>query len=356
MYSRKMVAPVQWCARLLAVLVVALVVFVVYRTCRSESSAPDEAAPAAPQPQPPLLSAELTADEAAVGERTVVFLWRLNSPLRGSCVLTGSDDPLPEQLPDVELPVQLHFHGGNLRVEMAPASPHADAVAACRADQVRVFRRRQPNGRYHTLRHIRIACEVPQPDASPLRFLHEFEVDAAAGTVDLVPCEVPREWESMIPCHYNSLAPSGLPEKCSGSPIQRDMSRLVHALASIDSAVSAQMAAGELMSFAGVLASAAPAPGTPWPNNWGYYAPDARRAARDITATLVFLQENNCFDSAELAAFVNSLIFTAIFGHRFSGSDGDVADAVADIEYVPVDDIQAEQESRPTTEETPADE
>lgn len=297
----------RWGERLLALLLLALLCCIVRNMQR-----PAEEQPAAEEPSQPTPLAQLLPAEAPASDLRLPFLWKLSSPLPYACVLGAGDTPLHE-LTSAEIPVELHVRDNELyAVFGAAAEP-----AACQARQVRAFERRQPGGERHTLRHILLIATVTT-DQEEVHFLQQLELDLTAGTADPVPCDIPQEYAALSARRFQSLAPSDLPEKCSGSPIQRDMKRLVYAIAAIDSPAHAQAAAGELLSFAGILARKAPDPGSAWPHNWEDYADDARSAAAMLTPTLVYLQENNCFESADLAAFINSPIFGLIFGHRFT--------------------------------------
>ena len=324
------VALMRWGERLLVLLVLALLCSVAYKLKFSTAS---EASPEVPAPAEPL--AHIPPGETPASELTLPFLWRLSSPLPYACVLGAGDTPLQE-LSTAEVPVELRVREGVLSVAFGDSRESGQAPVVCRAQQVRAFERRQPDGTWHTLRHILLMATVAT-DRAPVHFLQQLELDLTAGTADPMPCDVPPEWAGEHERRFQSIAPTGLPEKCSGSPIQRDMKRLVYAIAAIDSPAHAQAAAGELLSFAGILARKAPAPGTPWPRNWEDYADDARSAAAMLTPTLVYLQENNCFESADLAAFINSTIFSIIFGHRFLQNTQEPLQHEP-IDYVPTDE------------------
>ena len=223
--------------------------------------------------------------------------------------------------------------------------PQQKAVACkkqsttCHAEQVRQIRRRQPSGEYHVIRHILLSCIVPIHDEAkaPTIYLQQIEVDTQAGTVDLIPCMTPARYAQLPARDYRTLTNSGLQEKYNGAPIRRDMLRLLYAIAAIDSPLQAATAANELDTFAWDLAKRAPEPKKDWPHNWGQYAEDAQEIAKELTPTLIYLQEHNCFDSEELADFINGSAFGAIFGDSFTDAPH-TRTQEEPIEFVPLQD------------------
>lgn len=202
--------------------------------------------------------------------------------------------------------------------------------------QLGVIPRRQPDGSVHPQRQILISGRTKAQDGSPVEYLLQLEVDVLSHTADAVNCTAwqQRRGERFM-AHYSSQAPTGLPEKHSGSHIQRRISYLVHALAAIDSPEKAQKYTGALRDYAWELAHDAPYPTQPWPRCWGNHADDARSAAGLITLTLLYFKENNCFDCAELAAFINSAPFGIIFGNRFTAHPEERLQDTP-IEFIPV--------------------
>lgn len=207
-----------------------------------------------------------------------------------------------------------------------------------KAEELEIVYSRQPNGSVHPLRHILLSCEIKQPDGSRAVYLQQMELDIISHTADLVDCT---EWPmalnatNLYVSHYHSLTPSGLPVKHSGSYIQRRMSELVYLTASIDSPERAQKYAPHLLSAVWDLAQEAPNAAQPWPECWGEYAADARTAAAMITPTLLYLQENKCFDCPKLAEYVNSAAFGMVFGNRFTVSPEERVQETP-IPYIPV--------------------
>lgn len=195
-----------------------------------------------------------------------------------------------------------------------------DITQGCHVEQVRTIRRRQPSGKIHIIRHILLSCEAPveDNDKAPTIFLQQIELDIEAGSADLIPCNTPMRYAQLPARDYRTISPTSLNEKYNGSPIHRDMLRLLYAIAAIDSPVLAATSAHELYAFAWELAGKAPAPDKEWPLNWGDEAENVRAIARELTPTLVYFEKNNCFDCEELADFINSDAFGRIFGESFT--------------------------------------
>lgn len=260
------------------------------------------------------------------------FTWDLSRPMNHMRVLgTGELTDPALQTGAFCTEVTLRTLDGQLVAEMkhSSASPQYGVVhpyltdkqaPTWRAELLRAFERKQPNGQRHIIRHVLLICEKPGRDAQtpPTVFLQQLEVDATLGSVDAMPCTPPARYAQLPGRDYYSAAPTGLPEKINGSSPRREMLQLLYALAAIDSPEMAALAAQELGPFAWKLAAKAPAPRKPWPHCWGDAAEDAKSIALKLTATLVFLQENQCFECADLAAFINSPVFERIFGTRFT--------------------------------------
>ena len=336
----------QWGWRLLWGLVAVLLVLVGRRFL---STPPQQDSPppvVLTQESAPEAAAEEVVEEPALAELSpqelpdaaayeIPFNWQLNTPPQYACVLSESADTAPAELTRAEVQVSLRLSPGALRVNFEPVADEQEPPPACRASLVRLFKRRQPDGSWHTLRHILLEA---RPALNSARFFLQLELDATAGTADLVSCELPADTAGLTAQQFFAIHPLGLPEKYRGTPTQRAMLRFVYALAAIDCPEVAQAAAPELLTFLGQLARKAPEPQLPWPRNWGENEPDARAAAAKLTRTLVYLQDNNCFESGELAAVINSPSFERVFGTRFTAPGGRVQEEPIDI--IPLPDAQ----------------
>lgn len=269
------------------------------------------------------------------------FTWSFAQPFNHMRVLGSPAEAELKAMSNKAIQVRLHTEGGQLTAELDHAAnrpsmqsrsqlpggavsignARQDKSPIYRAELLRSFERRQPTGKRHTIRHVLLSCELPaEADHTPTVFLLQLEVDTTLGSVDTMPCSTPARYAAMLlPSRdYQSAAPTGMPEKYNGSPLRRDMLRLLYAMAAIDSPQLAEAAARELAPYAWKLAARAPEPHTPWPGCWGDTAEDAREIARRLTPTLVHLQENDCFDSQALADFINSPLFARIFGESFA--------------------------------------
>lgn len=234
-------------------------------------------------------------------------------PLNGTRVLSAA--PLPHYpSPPAAAVYDICAAAGSITADISGAGS-----ATCTAEVLGSIRRRQPSGAEHTLHYLLLAYETTAEDGSPCIYLQQLEVDPTARTADPVACiTTPPRYRHLTAQDYHTLTSGAMPEKHGGSPIQRRMSMLLHATAAINSPQMAAAAAPELRGFAARLIHEAPHPAAPWPDCWGEHAPDARSAAARITPTLLYLRANNCFDSEELASFLNSPDFGKIFGDRFT--------------------------------------
>lgn len=303
---------------------------------------------------PPGNGASFDLDALAPGEmRTALdasFIWSPAQPTNYTRALgarTLHEGETPEQT--YSPAVRIHTQKGRLIISFdhtEPRSPeqgdtdrnHSESpeqaaeremppenAPVWRAELVRSLTRRQPNGEWHPIRHVLLSCEAPGlgEEGRAAVFLQQLEIDATRGSVDLIPCTTPARYAHLPARDYQSLSPTGLPEKINGSAARRDMLKILYALAAIDSPEIAKGIATELGIFARKLSRQIPEPREPWPMRWGEAREDAREVAEQLTPTLLFLQINNCFDCAELADFINSPEFGAIFGESFTNSPAD---------------------------------
>ena len=265
------------------------------------------------------------------------FRWQLAEPMNHLRVLGApaqkAISSLAPEAPEVHLrtegeprklivefePRRAALPGGQLGAAGPGRFVAAQQAPVFRAELLSRFERRQPSGKTHTIRHILLCCEQPGPHGN-IVYLQTLEVDAELGSVDIIPCgATPPRYAALLPARdYHSAAPTGLPEKFNGSPLRRDMLRLLYSMAAINSPAMAQAATPQIYAFAWQLAGRAPRPGSPWPACWGDDAENARLAARYLTPTLVYLQENDCFGCQALADFINNALFSRIFGETFT--------------------------------------
>ena len=259
--------------------------------------------------------ATLTPIEQHGGEFSIHLTLPAEQPANHTRVLSAA--PL-EGYPTLQEgePVSFKITAKGDQLTVCISKPQS-ADLSCTVEQVAIIHRRQPDGSVHPLRHILLSCAQGEGEAQKI-WQQQVELDLAARTADPAPCAPPApHLAALARQDYQSAAPCDLPEKHRGSPLQRRLSMLVHAVAAVDSPELAA-AAPELLAYAWQLARMAPEPRLPWPANWGDHEADARAAAEAITPTLIYLQERNCFDNGDLAAFINSPAFGVIFGDRFT--------------------------------------
>lgn len=267
-----------------------------------------------------IILAELPTEEAELAPVRFSLYFPRHQPLNYTCVLSATpQESYPEPLGEEAPLVQIESEAGQLKALITLPPGVSEREFLYHAEQVGHLRRRQPSGQVHTLRHILLSCEQEQENGEKRIYLLQLELDLAARTADIVPCSIPKRYDELIAQHYQSLAPAPMHGKYSSAEaIPRDMSLLLHATAAIETPQQAEASAGELLSFTWRLARRAPEPHKPWPHNWGEYAEAARSAAEEITRTLIYLQEHDCFGCARLADYINSAAFGAVFGNTFT--------------------------------------
>lgn len=257
---------------------------------------------------------ELSPEEQTSGALNALVELPGGSPINHTRVLSPEPLETYPTLQDEISPIfELFVEGNTLSVRI---SMQKSSALSCSAEQVSTTRRRQPDGSVHTLRHILLSCTQTK-DGKQITWQQQLELDLAANTADPMPCtRHDATADERVVQDYQSGAPNSLPEKHQGAAIPRRFSMLVHAIAAID---SPELAAEtpDLVAFTWQLVSMAPELNKPWPATWGEYEATAQAAAAALAPTLVYLQENNCFDNGDLAAFINSPAFGIVFGERF---------------------------------------
>lgn len=275
---------------------------------------------------------ELTAEELTRGEQRFTLELPVDQPLHYTRILSSEPvETYPAMEGEAPPALELAVSEGRL---IARVPQEKVSALRCGAELTATLHRRQPDATVHTLRHVLLSCE--QETAGGKRvYLLQVELDLAAGTADLVPCTTPARYHELYARDYQSIETSGLPEKINGEPLRRDMLTILYTLAAIENHRQAELICEPLFAFAYRLGQKAPQPKEPWPRTWGDAQDDAREVARRLTPVLVYLQEHNCFDCAKLADFINSPIFGAIFGNRFTSMPGERVQEQP-IEYVPM--------------------
>lgn len=260
--------------------------------------------------------AEISPEESRSVAQVFALRFPPLRPYTHTRVLSAEpQDCYPE--PTSPLTLRLIAEGNSLRVE-SDASTQWLKITTWIASRVR-----QPDGHHHPVRPILLCYEAGSPEA-PVIYMQMIELDLIAGTLDLIPCSVtPEEYAHLTVQDYSTPDTPELPAKIEGDSVQRQMLNLLYALAYIDSPEQAEALSDILPGLAYTLSRKIPRPLNPWPRNWGNYEAFARDTARELTRTLVHLQENDCFGSEKLAAFINSPIFGIIFGERFTRIPGE---------------------------------
>ena len=109
-------------------------------------------------------------------------------------------------------------------------------------------------------------------------------------------------------------APTGLPERFCGTPTEKELLRYLFYLAMVeDSGTAAALLPGLKRRGQNLVDSMSDST-LPWPQCWKSGEETARELSRRVRPLLQHMQDNNCYNSAELAEFINGPIFSRIFG------------------------------------------
>lgn len=281
-------------------------------------SGSDSATPLPPFAAIPLTEPELNADFH------FTYRWNLKDSPSGTEIL-GASKPTTADLVsgDAVWTIELTARQGKLDIKASlprweSANPLCKLHARFCITEKPIINLRMPNTRKHPQRHFILACEL-SADYGPILqrqtiYMQELVVDIADGAADLLAPAIPPSL-SRLPRHRVLRgAPSGLPERYCGTAAERDLLRYLHYLATVEDAGTAAALLPGLRRQAQQLIDTYATPDTAWPDCWGSAADTARAISRKVRPLLRHMQEHNCYNSAELADFVNGSHFSRIFG------------------------------------------
>lgn len=275
------------------------------------------------------LNIPLPSDQAeAAGKLAVSYRWDLaDSP---GITLSSSPDGVNlfrDCLRRAEWCIGFVVSDGKLLINAETPLLHAVDRSCLVQTQSRLalrsrYRVRMPDGTFHNKYVIELAIAArltPSFWGKTLNSsLHQLLlVDPVAGTFDPMDPSaylfVPSEGAEL------TRAPGApeLPARYSGSFRRQQMLRLLDLLASITDARTADAAAPVLQSRAEQLVQLCADAQAPWPQNWGDDREAAEEVHRAVIPTLLYLQEKDCHNSADLADFINGEAFGRIFGESF---------------------------------------
>ncbi len=287
------------------------------------------------------LNIPLPSDQAeAAGKLAVSYRWHLaDSP---GITLSSSPDGVNlfrERLRRAEWRIGFVVRDGSLLINAETPLLHAVDRSCLVQTQSRLalrsrYRVRMPDGSFHNKYVIELAIAArltPSFWGKTLNSsLHQLLlVDPVAGTFDPMDPSaylfVPSEGAELT----RALGAPELPARYSGSFHRQQMLRLLDLLASITDARTADAAAPVLQSRAEQLVQLCADAQAPWPQNWGDDREAAEEVHRAVIPTLLYLQEKDCHNSADLADFINGEAFGRIFGESFRDG-GDAAPSASD--------------------------
>lgn len=280
------------------------------------------------------LNIPLPSDQAEAADKLAVsYRWDLaDSP---GITLSSSPDGVNlfrERLRRAEWRIGFVVRDGSLLINAETPLLHAVDRSCLVQTQSRLalrsrYRVRMPDGSFHDKYAIELAIAArltPSFWGKTLNSsLHQLLlVDPVAGTFDPMDPSaylfVPSEGAEL------TRAPGApeLPARYSGSFRRQQMLRLLDLLASITDARTADAAAPVLQSRAEQLVQLCADAQAPWPQNWGDDREAAEEVHRAVIPTLLYLQEKDCHNSADLADFINGEAFGLIFGESFRDGGG----------------------------------
>lgn len=324
----------RWHKRTLLVLVLGAAGFIAL--AMRPALVPDEA-----EQQDAGLSIPLPSDQAeAAGKLSVSYRWDLaDSP---GITLSSSPDGVHlfrDRLRRAEWCISFVVSDGKLLISAETPLLHAVDRSCLVQTQSRLalrsrYRVRMPDGTFHDKYVIELALAARLTPSFWGKTLNSslyqlLLVDPVAGTFDPMDPSaylfVPSEGAELT----RAQGAPELPARYSGSFRRQQMLRLLDLLASITDTRTADAAAPVLQSRAEQLVQLCADAQAPWPQNWGDDREAAEEVHRAVIPTLLYLQEKDCHNSADLAAFINGEAFGLIFGESFR-DDGGAAPSASD--------------------------
>ncbi len=276
-----------------------------------------------PLPIPHAEGTALTGTEAAA-DFHFTYRWNLRDCPTGTEIL-GALDPTVADLIDGEAlwSIALTAKNGKLTIKtdapvLKSTSPFCKIRARYCITEKPVIQLRMPNTALHPQRRFILACELTADYGFGFSrrtyYLQEMAVDLADGAADLQQVTIPPSLGKLPRHHVLRGAPTGLPERFCGTPTEKELLRYLFYLAMAEDSGSAAALLPGLKRRGQNLVDTMADSSLPWPECWGSGAETARQLSRRVRPLLHHMQEHNCYNSADLAEFVNSPTFSRIFG------------------------------------------
>lgn len=276
-----------------------------------------------PLPIPHAEGTVLTGTEAAA-DFHFTYRWNLRDCPTDTEIL-GSVDPGVIDMIDGEAiwSIELTAKEGKLTIKtdapvLKSTSPFCKIHARYCITEKPVIRLRMPTTKLHPQRHFILACELTADYGFGISrqtyYLQEMAVDLADGAADLQPPTIPPALGKLPRHHVLRGAPSGLPERFCGTATEKELLRYLFYLAMVEDSGTAAALLPGLKRRGQTLVDSMSDSALPWPQCWKSGAETARELSHRVRPLLQHMQEKNCYNSAQLAEFVNGPIFSRIFG------------------------------------------
>lgn len=294
---------------------------------------------------------ELKDEREKTGDFHVDYTWKLHAHPSRTLLLGSLSPDAFSLLEEAEWKISLEVREGGLHIRSQAPDLHArDRMQRVDASfsykilpSLEVMR---PDGTRHPIHTIRLGCEVDihLPEKSEPIQTFAFQdicLDLVDGTADLVsPSLLRLQHLDMDSRLVISQEETGLPALLCGSPCEKALTGILLRLSSIDSRERAEMVMMALPKDVQETLDSYADPAKSWPDCWGEEAETAQRIARRIVPALLRFREEDCYDFAPLARFINGSSFSRIFGESFA--DYRVPDDTqGSIRFERVEDIDA---------------
>lgn len=305
-----------FCLLISFVFTVLLVVTIGYRILQSDRVS-------MPLPLPHAEGTMLKGTEAGADFR-FTYRWNLRDCPTDTEILGDLEPPATQQVEGEAIwCIELIAENGKLTLKANPpalqsTSPLCKINARfCITEKPPVVLR-MPNTTLHTQRHFVLACELAADYgfgyARRTCYLQELVVDLVDGAADLQQVTIPPSLRTMPRHHVLKGAESGLPERFCGTTTEKELLHYLFHLAMVEDTGTAAALLPGLKNRAERLVRLLTDKDKPWPDCWGSGADTAREISHRVQPLLRHMQDNNCYNSAELAEFVNGALFSRIFG------------------------------------------
>ena len=183
--------------------------------------------------------------------------------------------------------------------------------------------RRRPNGSFVTEHHLYLTCDVtitPTFWREPIHTIarQHIVIDVAQGTADLFEYAPSDLAPDMLIVSDSTTA--ALPSRYCGTEREQALQHLLYDFADLcqnPRKSNIEEFSNKAQQYLSRLCTA----DKTWPDCWEEAAPEAQRSAQLIEQTISELHKNDYYGSEPLKDFINSEIFTRIFGAEFTLRD-----------------------------------